>query len=69
MPAPEEITTRDALAVLGVTAASTLTRWVAAGKIAPSRKLPGKTGPFLFWRHDIERLADERLARSNGDAA
>lgn len=62
MGAPEEITTQDAIAILGVSAPSTLTRWVAAGRLIPSRKLPGRTGPFLFWRHDIERIAAERQA-------
>lgn len=34
----------------------TLSRWVAAGKVAPAHRLPGHTGAFLFHRKEIERL-------------
>ena len=36
---------------------STLSRWVAAGRIAPAIKLPGKRGPFLFDPTEVERVA------------
>ena len=58
----DEITTREALKILGLKEHSTITRYVHAGKLTPSRKLPWTTGPYLFWRTDIERLAAERKA-------
>ena len=62
MPQPptDEIVTREALTILGITDPSTISRWVQIGKLKPSRKLPGKSGAFLFWRADVERLAAER---------
>lgn len=36
---------------------STLSRWVAAGRIAPVHRLPGATGALLFSRADVEALA------------
>lgn len=41
---------------------STLSRWVAQSKITPAQKLPGKTGPFLFEREEIEQLAAGQAA-------
>lgn len=65
MPPPtDEITTREALEILGYTEPSTISRYVAIGKLQPSRKLPGLTGAYLFWRRDIERLATEQAAAS-----
>ena len=37
-------------------ARSTLSRWVAAGRISPAAKLPGIRGAFLFTRPEIERV-------------
>lgn len=54
-----EIITPEACEILGVDRA-TLLRWVAAGKVQASRKLPGKTGAFLFNRKYIESLAEDR---------
>lgn len=78
-PPTDEITTKEALVILGYTNPSTITRYVQSRKIAPSRKLPGKNGAYLFWRADVlrlaaqqdaERVAGERAARRNGgDAA
>ena len=64
MPQPptDEVTTKEALAILGYGHPSTVTRYVAEGKLSPSRKLPGRSGAFLFWRHDIVRLRDEQAA-------
>lgn len=64
MPQPptDEVTTREALDILGYGHPSTVTRYVAEGKLAPSRKLPGKSGAYLFWRHDIIRLRDQQAA-------
>lgn len=41
---------------------STLTRWVAAGRIEPAMKLDGIRGAYLFNRADVERLAAEVAA-------
>lgn len=60
----DEITTREALQILGYSEPSTISRYVKLGKLKPSRKLPGRTGSFLFWRADVERLAAERKAAS-----
>ena len=64
MPTPptDEITARQALEILDRCDPSTISRYVKAGKLIPSRQLPGKTGARLFWRHDVERLAKERSA-------
>ena len=61
-PPPDEVTTREALEILGLTNASTISRYVDTGALAPSRKLPGRTGPFLFLRSDVEAFAAERGA-------
>jgi len=37
---------------------STLSRWVAAGRIAPATKLPGIRGPFLFTRAEVQRVKE-----------
>lgn len=62
MPPTDEITTREALAILGLREPSTISRYVKEGKLRESRKLPGRTGAYMFWRADIERLRDERSA-------
>ena len=63
-PPTDEIVTREALEILGFTDPSTISRYVALGKLQPSRKLPGRSGAFLFWRADVERLAAELRAAS-----
>lgn len=35
---------------------STLTRWVAAGRIAAATKMPGLRGGFLFELSEVERV-------------
>lgn len=62
-PPTDEIPTRAALAILGYTNPSTITRYVQSGKLTPSRKLPGQNGPYLFWRADVQRLADDQAAK------
>lgn len=59
-PPTDEIATREALVVLGYTNPSTIVRYVQSGKLTPSRKLPGRNGAYLFWRADVQRLADEQ---------
>lgn len=62
-PPTDEITSREALAILGLKSPSTISRLVAAGKLTPSRKLDvGRRGTFMFWRHDVDRLAARREA-------
>lgn len=39
---------------------STITRWVASGRLIPFAKVPGTTGGFLFARSDIKALAAAR---------
>jgi len=47
-------------------ATSTLTRWVADGRLSAALKMPGRNGAFLFHRDDVEALA---AARTNVEAA
>ena len=61
-PPTDEITTQEALAILGLKQPSNVSRYVAAGKLTPSRRLPGRTGAMLFWRADVLRFAAERAA-------
>jgi hypothetical protein len=61
-PPTDEITSAEALAILGYRNRTTITKYVAIGKLTPSRRLPGKTGAFLFWRRDVERLRDEQAS-------
>ena len=60
MTQPDEITTREALNILGLSDPSSVSRFVAERKLQPSRKLPGITGPYLFLRSDVEALAASR---------
>lgn len=67
MPPPtDEIVTREAMEILGVTP-STISRLVSAKKLKPSRRLPGKTGALMFWRNDVIHLARERAVKRDGD--
>ena len=43
---------------------STLSRWVAAGRITPTLRLPGATGSMLFDPADVDRIASELGAAS-----
>jgi len=49
------ITSADACETLNIDR-STLSRWVASGRISPATKLPGIRGPFLFTRAEVERV-------------
>ncbi len=64
MAPTDEITTREALVILKLKEPSTIARYVQSGKLVPSRKLPRKTGAYLFWRADVERLAAIRAEAS-----
>lgn len=52
------IGTAEAAEVIGVER-STLSHWIAKGRITPAQKLPGKTGVLLFTRAEVERVRDE----------
>lgn len=56
---PDEVTTREALDILGYAHPSSVTRMVAEGRLTPSRRVGLN---FLFHRSDIVRLAAERAA-------
>lgn len=51
----------------------TTTRYIATlvqrGKLEPAGKLPGKTGAYLFDAAEVERYAEARRGRGDGDAA
>lgn len=53
-----EITIAEAVAIAGRDR-STIIRWIIAGKLTPTRKLPGRTGSYLLDRSDVVRLAAE----------
>jgi hypothetical protein len=57
---PEEdlIGTADATRILSVDK-TTITRWVASGKLVPALKLPRRNGAYLFKRADVEALKDK----------
>ena len=59
-PTDDEIVTREAMEILGLTNPSTVARYVLEGKLEPSRKLPGRTGAYLFRRSTVEQLRDQR---------
>lgn len=41
---------------------STLSRWVAMGRITPAIKLPGLRGAFMFDADEVERVKGEAAA-------
>ena len=55
------IGTTEAAQLLGVDK-TTLTRWVAAGRIHVAARLPKTNGALLFHRDDIEALAARHRA-------
>ena len=58
MTPDELIGTAEAAAIIGVER-STLSHWIAKGRITPAMKLPGTTGALLFTRAEAERVADD----------
>ena len=56
MLTPQQVTQR-----LGIDK-STLSRWVAAGKITPAYTAEGPNGVRLYDEADVERIAAERAA-------
>lgn len=51
------IGTAEAAALLGIER-STLSRWVALGRLQPTYRLPGPNGAMLYDRTDVEALRD-----------
>lgn len=43
---------------------STLSRWVASGRIQTAFKMPGRTGGFLFAPTEVERVKAELRSAS-----
>jgi predicted site-specific integrase-resolvase len=63
------IGTVAACAILGIDR-STLSRWVAAGRITPALRLPGgPNGVHLFERAEVERIAAARRAAATAFGA
>lgn len=56
---PDPIGTAEAAQRLGVDV-STVSRWVASGRLKPLYRLPTKTGAMLFDPRDVDRLATQR---------
>lgn len=55
---PTILTSAEVCALLHINR-STLTRWVAAGRITPETKLPGIRGAFIFSAAEVERVRAE----------
>jgi excisionase family DNA binding protein len=58
---PELIPTAEAARRLKVDV-STITRWVASGRLTPAFKAPGPRGALAFDPDDVDRLASELTA-------
>lgn len=52
------LATIEAAEIIGVER-STLSRWVALGRMTVAHQLPGKNGAVLFERAEVERVAAE----------
>lgn len=63
-PPTDEITSKEALDILGYSDPSTISRYVQIGKLTPSRKLPGRTGAYLFWRAEVQALANDKADKA-----
>jgi predicted site-specific integrase-resolvase len=64
MSATQPIGSKDTCTMLGIDR-STLSRWVAAGKLKPVTQLPGKNGAFVFRRADVEALREEAMRQAS----
>lgn len=58
VPKPSDLlSTVEAAAILKVER-STISRWVASGRLTPAHQIGGRTGAFLFTRSDVEKVRD-----------
>ncbi len=55
------MTSAEVCSALGIDR-STLSRWVAAGRIEPAVKAPGKRGAFLFSKASVEAVVKSEAA-------
>lgn len=67
MQEPEHLTTSQVAAALGVDV-RTIHRWVTSGRIAPSLKLAGIRGPYLFAQAEVERVKQSTHGASGRSA-
>jgi hypothetical protein len=64
-----EITSREALEILPYADASAIVRLVREGRLIPTRKLPGRTGAYLFDQAAVVALAESiAAAKAKPDA-
>jgi predicted site-specific integrase-resolvase len=61
-PTGEDLLTTAQVAEIKGWSITSINRWALAGDLKAVRKLPGRTGPYLFDRTEIERFASEREA-------
>lgn len=57
----DEIVALEVCGILGIDR-STLIRRVQAGRLIPTRKLPGRTGAYLFRRSDVMAAAAQKAS-------
>ena len=55
--ADAEVTAAEAAEILGKDRRQ-VTRLVKRGTLTPSRKLPGYTGAYLFWKSDVTAISE-----------
>lgn len=60
---PDPIGTAEAAQRLGVDV-STISRWVASGRLTPLFRLPAKTGAMLFDPREVDRVARQRAKKT-----
>lgn len=65
-PLDDLLTTQQSLDRIGYGDPSSISRWVAAGRLTPALKLPGLRGAYLFSVEEIDRF---RELVAGGDAA
>jgi len=58
-PLTDLLTKSEAAEYLGVDT-STISRWLTQGKITAAKKIPGRSGGYIFDRAEILRVAAER---------
>ena len=58
--APDLITTREAMEILGYANPSSIARMVYENKLTPALQMGGKGGSYVFHRSDVLKIAAER---------